>query len=138
MEKEDKDYLWQHFQFNAEQRLKAFHFFVVVSVFADGLFVAALDKALPAAAYVVIGTLLGALAAAFLAIDIRSKELLNLAVPGLKAYEQLLPKHARVFHIDAQKRKLSPRYTVAFRALIILQLAFGFGVMVFGIWKSLS
>jgi hypothetical protein len=138
MNQEDKDYLWQHFHFNAEQRLKAFHFFVVVSVFADGLFIAALDKNLPAAAYVLTGTLLAALAAAFLAIDIRSKELLNLAVPGLKAYEQLLPKHARVFHIDSQKRKLSARYTVAFRALMILQLVFGLGVIVFGIWKSLS
>jgi hypothetical protein len=30
--KDEVDYLWKHFLFNAEQRLKAFNFFVVFSV----------------------------------------------------------------------------------------------------------
>lgn len=29
-------YLWDHWKINADQRIKAFNFFVVFSVFADG------------------------------------------------------------------------------------------------------
>lgn len=29
-------YPWDHWKFNADQRIKAFNFFVVFSVFADG------------------------------------------------------------------------------------------------------
>jgi hypothetical protein len=32
MDSDEQTYLWQHFAFNAEQRLKAFNFFVVFSV----------------------------------------------------------------------------------------------------------
>ena len=31
-----EDFVWDHFKFNAEQRLKAFNFFVILSIFADG------------------------------------------------------------------------------------------------------
>ena len=36
MNSDEKDYLWAHFVFNAEQRLKAFNFFAIFSVFANG------------------------------------------------------------------------------------------------------
>jgi hypothetical protein len=32
MSDDEREYLWKHFAFNAEQRLKAFHFFVVLRV----------------------------------------------------------------------------------------------------------
>ena len=31
-----KDLVWDHFKFNAEQRLRGFNFFVLLSIFADG------------------------------------------------------------------------------------------------------
>jgi hypothetical protein len=127
-----KDYLWDHFQFNAEQRLKAFNYFVVLSVFANGGVFAAYEKRLDAIAFVLIGALLIALSVVFLVIDIRSKELINLSLPGLKSYELLLPEQSRIFTIDGRRPKLRPRYTLAFRALIGLQLIFGAGVIIFG------
>jgi hypothetical protein len=38
------DYLWEHWKFNADQRIKAFNFFVVFSVFANGGVFAAVEK----------------------------------------------------------------------------------------------
>lgn len=35
-------YLWEHWKFNAEQRLKAFNFYVALSIFANGMVFAAL------------------------------------------------------------------------------------------------
>ena len=131
--KEEKDYLWDHFKFNAEQRLKAFNFFVVLSVFANGGVFAAYEKRLEPVAFVLIGALLIAVSIVFLVIDIRSKELINLSLPGLKSYELLLTEHSRIFTIDGLKPKVRPRYTLAFRALIALQLFFGAGVIVFGV-----
>lgn len=29
-------YVWEHWKFNADQRIKAFNFFVVFAIFADG------------------------------------------------------------------------------------------------------
>ena len=42
MSGDERDYLWKHFEFNAEQRLKAFNFFVVFFGFANGGIFAAL------------------------------------------------------------------------------------------------
>ena len=47
----EKEYLWEHFKFNADQRLKAFNFFVVFAVFADAGVFAALDRKGHAAAF---------------------------------------------------------------------------------------
>jgi hypothetical protein len=44
MSDDEREYLWKHFAFNAEQRLRAFHFFVVFSGFANGGILAAFDK----------------------------------------------------------------------------------------------
>jgi hypothetical protein len=130
---DQRNYLWQHFHFNAEQRLKAFNFFVVLSVFADGGAFTAVEKSFDPMVVLLIGGFLVILAIVFWLIDVRSKELLNLAIPGLKEFEEDLPDHARLFTIDARKPRWSARYTLAFRALIALQLVFGICVAGLGI-----
>ena len=55
METEERSYLWQHFVFNAEQRLKAFNFFVVFSVFANGGVFAAADRSSHGVVFLLIG-----------------------------------------------------------------------------------
>jgi hypothetical protein len=132
---DQKNYLWQHFQFNADQRLKAFNFFVVLSVFANGGVFTALDKAFHPFVLVLIGGFVVALSMVFLIIDLRSTELLALAVPGLKAYEQQLPEPMRVFTNDTEKKRFVPKYTFAFRALFALQFLFGSGVVLFALWS---
>ena len=132
---EERDYLWQHFQFNAEQRIKAFNLFVVFAVFANGGVFAALEKKLHPAALLLIGAFIALLAGIFWMMDIRSKALLNLGVPGLKKYEEGLAEHSRLFNLDQDGTGGFFRYTVAFRILFVAQIIFGVAVATFGAAK---
>jgi hypothetical protein len=135
---EEFDYLWKHFSFNAEQRLKAFNFFVIFSVFANGGAFTAADKGSPGAVFVLIGGFVVVLSTVFWVIDTRSQQLLQLAVPGLKEYEKRFAEHSRVFAVDADRHGSVLRYTVAFRVLFALQLIFGAATIVYGAIKFLS
>lgn len=130
---EEKCYLWQHFVFNAEQRLKAFNFFVVFSVFANGGVFAAAEKDSHGLVFVLIGAFVVAMSIVFWVIDARSQGLLQLAVPGLKSYESRFPEHSRLFQRDANRKYRLIRYTNAFRVLFSMQLLFGLGVIAYGI-----
>lgn len=133
MDTEERDYLWQHFVFNAEQRLKAFNFFVVFSVFANGGVFAAVEKSSSGAVFVLIGCFVVLLSVVFAVIDARSQSLLKLAVPGLKQYETRFAEHSRLFALDAERHAGVVRYTVAFRVLFGMQFAFGMGTIVYGV-----
>lgn len=133
MNTEERDYLWDHFVFNAEQRLKAFNFFVVFSVFANGGVFAALEKVLHGSAFVLIGGFIVVLSVVFAVIDVRSQSLLKLAVPGLTEYEKRFPEHSRLFARDAGRHAGVVRYTVAFRVLFVMQFLFGLGVVIYGV-----
>ncbi len=133
---EEKEYLWEHFKFNADQRLKAFNLFVILSGLADaGVF--ALDKRTHSAAFALIGGLICLLSLTFFLIDRRSQNLLRLAVPGLKALEQRFPPHSRLFTRAEAPAPKFVRYTVAFNILFAAELAFGIGVIAYGL-KLLS
>src|SRR6266487_1663123 len=129
---EEKDYLWTHFVFNAEQRLKAFNFFVVFSVFADGGVFTALDKHPHPFILILIGGFVCLLAVVFFIIDLRSQAFLRLSGPGLKEYEKRFPEHSRLFALEAKLPKKIIRYSVAFGILFGAQLSFGLGVIVYG------
>ena len=135
MDKEARDYLWQHFAFNAEQRLKAFNFFVVFSVFANGGVFAAAEKSSHGAVFILIGGFIVILSLVFAVIDVRSQGLLKLAVPGLMEYEMKFAEHARLFARDAERHSAILRYTVAFRVLFATQFVFGLGAVLYGVWK---
>lgn len=133
MSTEECDYLWDHFVFNAEQRLKAFNFFVVFSVFANGGIFAAVEKSSHGAVFVLIGAFIMVLAVVFAMIDTRSQRLLKLAVPGLKNYETQFSESSRLFARDEEQESNIIRYTVAFRALFAVQAFFGSGAIIFGV-----
>lgn len=135
MDTEERDYLWQHFAFNAEQRLKAFNFFVVFSVFANGGVFAAVEKSSHGAVFVLIGGFIVVLSLVFAVIDVRSQSLLKLAVPGLKEYEKRFAADSHLFARDSERHAGIVRYTVAFRVLFALQFAFGIGTVIYGIAK---
>lgn len=132
-DQEERNYLWQHFVFNAEQRLKAFNFFVVFSVFANGGVFAAAEKDSHGVIFILIGAFVVALSIVFWVIDARSQGLLQLAVPGLKEYEGRFQEHSRLFEQDSRRKHQCIRYTHAFRALFVMQLLFGIGVIIYGI-----
>jgi hypothetical protein len=123
--KEEKDYVWDHFKLNADQRLKAFNFFVVLSVFAIGGVIAAVGKP---RVLLLIGVFIFLIAVVFSLMDQRSKSLLALSMPSLKEYEKRFPQRAWLFANDKAK---FARYTVAFRILFIAQFTLGVGVIIY-------
>ncbi|WP_226703694.1 hypothetical protein [Microbulbifer elongatus] len=127
-----QQYLCDHYRFNAEQRLKAFNFFVVLSMFADGGVFTAVEKGFHPLILILLGGFVVIVSAVFWVMDLRSRELLSLAVPGLRAIEQELPESARVFSRDLHTQHRFIRYTFAIRALILGQFMFGAAVVAFG------
>lgn len=130
-------YLWDHWKFNADQRIKAFNFFVVFSVFADGGVFTAVEKCVHPVVLIVIGVFIIALAVAFFLMDVRSEQLVNLSLAGIKEFEGTLNPSARIFHRDAANRTSSRvhkvvRFKYAFRSLFVLQFSFGLMVVGFG------
>jgi|tagenome__1003787_1003787.scaffolds.fasta_scaffold20802954_1 hypothetical protein len=129
----EKQYLWEHFKLNADQRLKSFNFFVIFSIFADGGVFAALDKKTHSAVFLLIGVFICLLSVTFFLIDRRSQNLLRLAVPGLKVFEQRFPPHSRLFTRAEAPAPTVVRYTVAFNILFGAELVFGLGVIAYGL-----
>ena len=136
MEPEEKNYLWQHFVFNAEQRLKAFNFFVIFSVFANGGAFSAIEKQTHGALLMLIGAFISFLSVVFWLVDSRSHYLLGLAVPGLKEFEKQFLPRSHLFTNDAIRSKGKyVRYTIAFRALFCVQIAIGFSLSLWGAYQ---
>lgn len=131
MESEERDHLWDHFKFNADQRLKAFNFFVVLSAFADGWVLNAFEKQMSPFILLLVGGFIIILSIIFWLIDSRSKWLIDLAVPGLKAGEKQFSVDGQLFEIDERKGPKIARYTLAFRLLFGLQFLFGLGIVIY-------
>jgi len=134
----EQQYLCEHYRFNAEQRLKVFNFFVVLSMFADGAVFTAVEKEFHPLILLLLGGLVIIVSAVFWLVDARSRQLLSLAVPGLKALEQHFSEEARLFDRDSRTQGRIVRYTFAFRALIFGQLLFGTAVVAFGLFSLFS
>ncbi|WP_312184130.1 hypothetical protein [Massilia timonae] len=130
-EQEERTYLWEHFKFNADQRIKTFNLFVIFSVFANGGAFAAFERCYPVGLKVVIGIFIFLLAIVFMLIDRRSKSLTELAVPGLKKCEAgMTHDESKLFTNDAAKPATIARYTTAFMLLFCAQMIFGIVVVV--------
>lgn len=124
--------VWDHFKFNADQRLKAFNCFLVLSIFADGVVLAALEKKLSPFLLLLLGLFLCVLSIVFWLADTRSKGLLRTSVRALRKIEKSFPPSSRLFRLDAGARNSTFRYTAAINILFALQLLFGLGVAAYG------
>ncbi|MDI1257912.1 hypothetical protein [Aquabacterium sp.] len=115
MSANEENYLWEHWKFNADQRLKAFNFFVVFSIFANGGVFTAFDKT----THPIVLILLGGF------------------VVFLPVYEKQLRPESRLFHRDDVQASRLVRFTVAFNALFTLQCFFGLSVVAYGaaVWR---
>jgi hypothetical protein len=129
----EETYLWEHWKFNADQRLKAFNFFVAFSIFANGGVFTAFDKGTHPAVLVLLGGLVIFLSATFALVDGRCRRLLRLTKVGLKHYELQLRPESRLFHRDDSLSSPWVRFTIAFNALFALQFFFGLMVVVYGV-----
>jgi hypothetical protein len=70
---EEGEFIWDHFKFNAEQRLKGFNFFVLLSIFADGGVLTAIEKNLNPVLLTILGLFTVILATVFWLVDSRSQ-----------------------------------------------------------------
>jgi|SRR3954471_17898312 hypothetical protein len=129
----EKEYLWEHFRFNADQRLKGFNIFVLICVLADAGVFAIADKRSHLGVFVLIGIFICLLSLTFFLIDQRSQKLVRLPIPGLKAYEQRFAPHSRLFTRAEAPAPKVVRYTVAFNILFGAEFLFGLGVIAHGL-----
>lgn len=128
-------YLWEHWKFNADQRLKAFHFYVLFSIFADGVAFTAFDKHAHPLVMILLGGFVGVLALVFAIVDARSRHLLHMTKEGLMSFEQSLPLPCRPFQLDDIHRQRWVRYTVAFNLLFGMQCLFGAMLSAYGVFQ---
>jgi hypothetical protein len=128
----EETYLWEHWKFNADQRIRAFNFYVVFAIFGNGMVFTAFDKCAHPAVMVLLGAFISLLAVVFAIVDSRSRHLLHITKAGLKHFEQKLPEHARPLHLDELHRQRWVNYTVAFNLLFGMQLVFGLIVSLYG------
>ena len=131
----EADYLWEHWKFNAEQRLKAFNFFVAFSIFANGGVFTAHEKQADPFVFILLGGFVMALALVFAVVDTRCRHLLRLSKQGLMSFEQTLDARARPFVADSAERHPWLRFTVAFNLLFLMQFIFGALCVGYGLWR---
>lgn len=130
-----RDLVWDHFKFNAEQRLKGFNFFVLLSIFADGGVFTAIEQGVGSRLLLLLGLFTALLAIVFWIVDSRSRQLILLAIPALKEIESVFPESYRLFALDALNQGSIVRYTVAIRVLLVAQFCFGIGVSLYGVCR---
>lgn len=129
---DEKQFVWEHFKFSAEQRLKGFNFFVLFSIFADGGVFTALEKGVNPKLLTLLGFFIILLAVVFWLVDSRSRQLIALTIPALKVVEASFPDKFKLFAIDEEKQGFVVRYTFAIRTLLVAQFLFGLGVALYG------
>jgi hypothetical protein len=76
-------FLWEHFKLHADQRIKAFNFFIVLSIFADSGSITALAKESPDSILIVPGIFIILLSCIFWVLDVRSHSLVRLSYKGI-------------------------------------------------------
>ncbi|TYT24844.1 hypothetical protein FZO89_00295 [Luteimonas viscosa] len=125
-------FVWDHFKLNAEQRLKSFNFFLLLSIFANGGVFTAIQNRVASPVLGLLGLFVALLALVFWLADARSRQLIQLTIPALKEIESTFPESHRLFAIDAARQGKLVRYTFAFRILMAAQFLFGIGVALYG------
>jgi hypothetical protein len=131
----DKEYqhLWENWKFSADQRIKAFNFFVIFSVFTNGGVFTAIEKCALPVVFVCISLFIIVLSVTFWTIDVRNQALLQRSISGLREYEESLLESVRVFQYDEKHRSKYFNMKNAFYILFGLQLLFGFVIFSYGI-----
>lgn len=89
LQKDYRDYAWKYFSLHADQRLKTFHFFVILATFTIGG-ILAITKDLSNIGYASpLAYLLSFLSFVFWKLDLRNKELVKYGEDALKALEDI-------------------------------------------------
>lgn len=133
-----REFMWEHFKFNAEQRLKAFNYFVLLSIFANGGVISGLTTRVPPLIIMVLGGLLCILSVVFCIADNRSKGLLALSIGALRKIESEFPPECQIFRLDMERRHSAIRYSTAIAVLLATQFLFGLVVAGYGLCRLVA
>lgn len=107
-------YAWNWFSYHANQRLTAFHFFLIMVGFLVAGYITCIDKKLYAMQFVLggVGVLISF---AFLALDFRNERLVDDGRDALRKLEQALGMGIGIYTVDeAREKKVKPLGTLLF------------------------
>nr|VFJ44609.1 MAG: hypothetical protein BECKFW1821A_GA0114235_100742 [Candidatus Kentron sp. FW]VFJ54227.1 MAG: hypothetical protein BECKFW1821B_GA0114236_101733 [Candidatus Kentron sp. FW] len=90
LQNELREYAWKYFSFHAEQRLKTFHFFVILSAVLTGAIFTLITETGDTGYVAPLAYLLTIFSFVFWKLDIRNKELIKHGENVLKNLEALL------------------------------------------------
>ena len=122
---------WKHFEVIAEQRLKAFHFYVLMLAASVGASLTALEKHAEFFVVLICGLFCIGSSLAFLVIEIRTRRLIQIPKDVMTALEigDHWPQNLRLFSVDnlRQERlwKSMVSYSAAIRGTMVAHLVFG-------------
>jgi hypothetical protein len=122
---------WKHFEVVAEQRLKAFHFYVLMLAASVGASLTALEKHAEFFVVLMCGLFCIGSSIAFLLIEVRTRRLLQIPKNVMTALEigDHWPQNLRLFSVDNLRQeglwKSIVSYSAAIRGTMIAHLLFG-------------
>jgi len=87
-DRERLDYAWKHFALIADQRMKAFNFYLLVLLASFGGTIGLIQKSLPRHDFCLIGFVHISVAIIFWSIDSRSYRMLQIAIDALTEIEE--------------------------------------------------
>jgi len=87
-DRERLDYAWKHFALIADQRMKAFNFYLLVLLASFGGTIGLIQKSLPRHDFCLIGFVHISVAIIFWSIDSRSCRMLQIAIDALTEIEE--------------------------------------------------
>nr|VFK61479.1 MAG: hypothetical protein BECKUNK1418G_GA0071005_101743 [Candidatus Kentron sp. UNK]VFK69105.1 MAG: hypothetical protein BECKUNK1418H_GA0071006_101026 [Candidatus Kentron sp. UNK] len=121
LQNEFREYVWKYFSPHAEQRLKTFHFFVILSVVLTGAILTITKEAGNISYAAPLAYLLAFFAFIFWKLDVRNKELIKHGENALKNLETCFEilnhekeqKVVRLFMDEERKTNIKPRFPKA-------------------------
>lgn len=126
---------WKHFDVIADQRMRAFNFYVLMLAASMGASLTALERNAGLYALIICGMFCVGAGSAFLMIEIRTRRLLEIPKNVMVALEigDHWPSNLRLFSVDnlrqAGLRRGFISYSVAFRSTMAAHIAFGFVII---------
>ncbi len=139
------DYAWKYFQIHADQRLKTFNFYLILSTLISGALTAIIKNASDILVGIPLALLLPFLSFIFWKLDLRNKQLIGHGERALKYIENEYgiedesdqPHVLKIFNHEADATKKLKRNTFFFTystCFNLVFLIFGVGGIVVALW----
>lgn len=109
---DSKLYAFEHFKYHADQRIKVFNFFILLSIFIDGAVLTAYEKSLPYISISIMGALIYLTVIIFKILDDRSRSLIDISKKALIKLEKEEEEiQCKLFTLDFVKSRIGKPIT---------------------------